>query len=78
MTEQIGMHDETRIQALIVSIHGQKVILDSDLAMIYGVTTKRLNEQVKRNSDRFPGDFVFQLSKQDAIDLRSQFATSNA
>jgi hypothetical protein len=67
-----------RIQAPIVAIHGQKVILDSDLAMICGLTTKRLNEQVKRNSDRFPGDFIFQLSKQDAIDLRSQFATYTA
>jgi hypothetical protein len=78
MTEQIDIYDEKQIRTLIVSIHDKKVILDSDLAMIYGVTTKRLNEQVKRNSDRFPGDFVFRLSKQDVIGLRSQFATSNA
>jgi hypothetical protein len=52
------------------------VILDSDLAKLYGASTKRLNEQVKRNADRFPEDFVFQLSPQENDDLRSQFTTS--
>jgi hypothetical protein len=54
---------------------GQRIILDRDLAAIYGVTTKRLNEQVKRNADRFPEDFVFQLTPEEAKRSRSQFAT---
>ena len=57
------------------TIRGQKVILDSDLARIYGVPTKRLNEQVKRNGKRFPSDFLFQLTPEEANSLRSQFAT---
>src|SRR5262245_50540335 len=52
----------TNVTSAIQTIRGQKVILDTDLARIYGVTTKRLNEQVKRNLDRFPGDFLFQLT----------------
>ena len=50
-------------------------MMDSDLATLYGVTTKRLNEQVKRNKDRLPEDFVFQLSKKEWVSLRSQNAT---
>ena len=50
------------VEPLIEEIRGEKVILDSDLARIYGVTTKRLNEQVKRNQERFPADFAFQLT----------------
>jgi phage regulator Rha-like protein len=52
-------------------------MLDSDLAFLYGVPTKRLNEQVQRNIQRFPGDFMFQLTKDEAERLKSQFATSN-
>jgi len=52
-----------RVQSRILLIRGQKVIIDSDLAALYGVPTKRLNEQVKRNHDRFPQDFMFQLSE---------------
>ena len=63
------------IGSLIRTIRGQKVILDSDLARIYGVFTKRLNEQVHRNSKRFPPDFLFQLTAEEADSLRSQFAT---
>jgi hypothetical protein len=59
----------------ILLLRGQRVILDADLAAIYGVTTKRLNEQVKRNADRFPEDFVFQLTLEEAERSRSQFAT---
>jgi len=62
----------------IVLIRGQKVMLDSDLAELYGVTTKRLNEQVKRNIERFPADFMFQLTDKEAEILRSQFATLKA
>jgi hypothetical protein len=51
-----------RIESRILVLRGQKAIIDADLAALYGVPTKRLNEQVKRNADRFPGDFMFQLS----------------
>jgi hypothetical protein len=54
-----------RIQRLIFLIRGKKVMLDADLAQLYGVSTKRLNEQVKRNRDRFPGDFMFQLTAKE-------------
>jgi len=77
MTEQITPYNEKHIQSLIVSVRGQKVILDSDLAAIFGVETKRLNEAVKRNFDRFPGDFAFRLNLQEATDLKSQIATSS-
>ena len=65
------------IEEKIHLIRGQKVMLDSDLAEVYNVTTKRLNEQVKRNVDRFPEDFMFQLTEQELESLRSQIATSN-
>lgn len=61
----------------IIIIRRQKVILDSELAKLYGVTTKRLNQQVKRNINRFPKDFMLQLTNKEYDDLRSQFATSN-
>jgi len=60
----------------IYLIREQKVILDKDLAELYEVETKRLNEQVKRNSDRFPVDFMFQLTIEEFENLKSQFATS--
>ncbi len=65
------------IQSLILTIRGEKVILDSDLAALYGVTTKALNQAVRRNSERFPADFVFQLEPQEVTALRSQTVTSN-
>jgi hypothetical protein len=65
-----------RIENRIFLIRGQKVMLDADLAELYGVTTKRLNEQVKRNRARFPEDFIFQLTVQETELLRSQIATS--
>ena len=64
------------IQQKIYLIRGYKVMVDSDLAQLYGVAAKRLNEQVKRNFTRFPQDFMFQLNKEEAETLRSQFATS--
>lgn len=64
------------IERTIRSIRGHRVMLDSDLATLYGVTVKRLNEQVKRNKDRFPSDFMFQLTNQEFRILKSQFATS--
>ena len=63
--------------ALIFTIRGQRVMLDADLASIYGVQTRRLNEQVRRNAERFPGDFMFQLTRQETSDLKSQIATSS-
>ena len=65
------------IEYRIVVIRGQRVMLDGDLAALYGVSTKRLNEQVRRNTDRFPADFMFRLSAAEASALRSQIATSN-
>ena len=61
----------------IYIIRGQKVMLDKDLAELYGVETKRLKEQVKRNGDRFPDDFMFQLTEKELEILRSQIATSS-
>jgi hypothetical protein len=61
----------------ILSIRGHRVMLDADLAELYGVPTKRLNEAVRRNAARFPEDFMFQLTAEEAETLRSQFATSN-
>lgn len=61
----------------ILVIRGQKVMLDADLAALYGVQTRRLNEQVRRNAERFPEDFVFQTSPAEFASLKSQFATSS-
>jgi hypothetical protein len=58
-------------------VRGQKVVLDADLALLYGVETRRLNEQVRRNPGRFPSDFAFLLTQQEVNRLMSQFATSN-
>ena len=66
------------IENLIQVIRGKQVILDRDLARLYGVETKRLNQQVQRNIERFPADFMFQLSKEEFELSRSQFATLNA
>ncbi len=66
---------EETISNKIYFIRGQKVMLDFDLASLYEVETKRLNEQVKRNLSRFPEDFMFQLSENEYISLRSQIAT---
>ena len=64
------------IEQKIFLIKRHKVMLDRDLAKLYGVSTKRLNEQVKRNMKRFPSDFMFQLTKKESLSLRSQNATS--
>lgn len=65
------------IESVILLLRGHKVLLDADLAALYGVTTKRLNEQVRRNRSRFPEDFMFRLTSEEVASLRSQFATSN-
>jgi ORF6N domain len=66
------------IQARILVVRDRQVMLDEDLAALYGVETRRLIEQVKRNLERFPTDFMFQLDKEEAAALRSQIATSGA
>ena len=68
--------DEIVMQKIYM-IRGRNVMLDQDLAELYDVKTKRLNEQVKRNISRFPDDFLFQLNKEEFNDLKSQFATSS-
>ena len=65
MAEESAIIPVGQIEQSILLIRGQKVILDSDLARLYGVTTKRLNEQVRRNVDRFPEDFIFRLTKEE-------------
>ena len=65
------------IEPLIRLIRGQQVILDFDLASLYGIETKRLKEQVNRNESRFPIDFMFKLTQEEFNSLRSQIATSN-
>lgn len=67
-----------RIEKCILLLRGQKVMLDVDLAKLYGVTVGRLNEAVKRNSKRFPRDFMFRLSLQELRDLKSQIAISSS
>ena len=67
-----------RIERAILLVRGQKVMLDSDLAELYGVETKLLNQAVKRHIARFPGDFMFQLTRQEFADLKSQSVTSSS
>ncbi|MCL2331642.1 MAG: ORF6N domain-containing protein [Proteobacteria bacterium] len=71
------MHEPVVIPNYIHTIRGASVMLDSDLAMMYGVEVKRINEAVKRNPERFPSDFMFQLTEPEYDNLRSQFATSS-
>ena len=66
-----------KIESRIFVIRGQKVMLDADLAELYGVETKAFNQAVKRNADRFPEDFMFQLTPEEFVGLRCQFGTSN-
>lgn len=72
------MISEETISDKIYFIRNQKVMLDRDLAVLYGIETKRLKEQVKRNLSRFPEDFMFELTKDEFANWRSQIATSNS
>ena len=72
------MNELQVIQSKIYEIRGQKVMIDRDLAEMYDVPTKVLNQAVKRNIDRFPSDFMFQLTDKELEDWRSQFVTSNS
>lgn len=76
--EVAAIQSVEQIESLILTIRGKQVMLDRDLARLYGVETKRLNQQVQRNIERFPEDFMFRLTKEEFDGLRSQFATSNA
>jgi hypothetical protein len=71
-----GLLVPEKLATLVHYLRHEKVILDSDLAELYGVPTKRLNEAVKRNIERFPADFMFQLTESEETNLRSQIATS--
>jgi hypothetical protein len=78
MSNEPVRYDSDKISSAILTVRGHKVIMDSDLAACYGVEVKRLNEQVRRNGNRFPADFVFQLTVEELEQvkcLRSQFAT---
>jgi phage regulator Rha-like protein len=77
MPEPIAQTDLSEIAKRIVVVRGQRVLLDVDLASLYGVTPKRLNEQVRRNLERFPSDFLITLEINELRNLRSQFATSS-
>ena len=93
MTKEASLYAVEPIETLIATVRGQKVILDANLARVYGVPTKRLNEQVRRNAQRFPQDFAFRLSEDEAMtflcsrsqnatgpepaDMRSQIATAS-
>ena len=76
--ETASIQPVEQIESLIITVRGKQVILDRDLARLYGVETRRLNEQVRRNIERFPEDFMFKLTKEEFDNLRSQIATSNA
>lgn len=77
MKNELTLLPEKTIINKIFVIRGEKVMIDSDLAELYGVETRRLNEQVKRNINRFPEDFMFQLTDEEFENLISQFATSS-
>ena len=76
MTESLVKYDADTLRGKIFTIRGQKVILDHDLAAVYGVETKALNRAVKRNAHRFPPDFIFRLTKDEDDALRCQIGTS--
>ncbi len=78
MTEELKRYETQPIEQIIITVRGQRGILDADLARIYGVPTRRLNEQVRRNADRFPPDFAFALTIQEVANLKSQIATSSS
>ena len=72
----VEIYEVEEIKQKIYTIRGKQVILDSDIARLYEVETKRVNEAVKRNAKRFPVEFCFQLTEEECDNLRSQFATS--
>jgi len=77
MDNESAIANERALACLIFSIRGLRVMLDGDLAKIFGVTTRRLNEQLRRNLARFPSDFAFQLTERETAQIRSQIATGS-
>jgi hypothetical protein len=77
-SKKAAISEIDRFEDFIYEIRGQKLMLDVDLASVYGVTTARLNQQIKRNHERFPGDFVFQLTSVEYQSLMLQIATSKS
>ncbi|MBI2946643.1 MAG: ORF6N domain-containing protein, partial [Verrucomicrobia bacterium] len=77
MDAQVSLVPPERIERAIILVRGEKVMLDSDLAEIYDVDTGALNRAVKRNHSRFPADFMFQLTREEAKSLRCQIGISN-
>ncbi|MDO8811394.1 MAG: ORF6N domain-containing protein [Gallionella sp.] len=77
MTNKALIASVEQIESQIFLIRGQKIMLDADLAELYGVPTKVLNQAIKRNSERFPVDFMFQLTAEEFADLKCQIGTSN-
>jgi hypothetical protein len=77
MNEGLPARVTARIEDYIYTVRGQRVMLDADLAAVYGVPTKALNRAVKRNADRFPSDFVFQLTRSEAAAIRCQIGTGS-
>jgi len=78
ITDTVGLPNQMiDLSKIIYTIRGKQVMLDSDLAILYGYEVKRLNEQVKNNINRFPEDFMFQMTKEEVKDLRSKFSTAN-
>ena len=76
--ENVQLVGAERVERSIALIRGQRVLLDGDLAELYGVSTKVLNQAVKRNQHRFPPDFMFQLTETEASAMRSQIVTTSA
>ena len=77
MENEISILEENSIRSKIHVIRGQQVMIDRDIAELYGVETKRLNEQVKRNNERFPEEFMFQMNDEEFENWKSQIATSS-
>lgn len=77
MDARMGLRPVERIERTILLIRGEKVLLSQQLAELYGVPVRILNQAVKRNQDRFPGDFMFQLTRNEFLNLKSRFVTSS-
>lgn len=75
MENEIKVITTQEVENLVIELRGQKVLLDRDVAMLYGVETKRVNEAVKNNPDKFPGEYIIELTKDDVNSLRSKIST---
>src|SRR5947209_13260549 len=77
-TKKATLVSQQQIESAVLVLRGEKVLLDADLAAMYGVMTKALNQAVRRNRGRFPPDFMFRLTKEELENWRSQIVTSNS